>query len=244
MWKLHLAWAAATSGFTSTLIDLEDPADRTADRVFARETDINSARILSCDLTDDEIVSIGTALMAAEEWADNVEYFDGVRTGEEALELFEENPADLEIFDYLSALPHGRNGREREISQFMWGWTKHCQQHDVAGVALAQMKGDVEKRGVERAERSKRFGDQKAEPDISGFRLFGVEDLSWCTDAGRNAKELGGMIRPGRLLKRLGVPAADDVMEFDFPKRNWGSEGRIRVGIDLKTARFFDLPEG
>lgn len=245
LWKLHLAWAAATSGYRVTLVDLEDPAARTADRVFARGTDINSARILSGDLEDDDIASIGLALDEAEDWADRVEYYDGVRTGEEALGLFAKHEADLEVFDYLSALPHGRHGREREVSEFMWGWTKHCQQNNRAGVALAQLKGDVAKRGLEQAQRSKRFGnDPKAKPDIDGFRMFDAEDLAWCTDAGRNAKELGGMLRPGRLHKRLGHgDAKDDVMEFDFPKRNWGSEGRIRVGIDLKTARFFDLNE-
>lgn len=244
LWKLHLAWAAATNGYRATLVDLEDPAARTADRVFARATDINSARILSGDLNDDDIGNIGLALDEAEEWADNVEYFDGVRTGEEALALFKKHPGDLEILDYLSALPHGRNGREREVSEFMWGWTKHVQEQNVAGVALAQLKGDVAKRGLEQAQRSKRFGnDPKAKPDIDGFRIFDAEDLAWCTDAGRNAKELGGLLRPGRLYKRLGVAdAKDDVMEVTFPKRNWGSEGTIRVGIDLQTARFYDLP--
>lgn len=93
------------------------------------------------------------------------------------------------------------------------------------------------------AEQSRRF-DPKGKPNIDGFRFFDTEDLAWCTDAGRNAKETAGMIRPGRYYKRLGVPdAVDNTMEFDWPKRNWGSEGRITVGIDLKTARFFDLPD-
>jgi len=245
LWKLHLAWAAASEGYRVNLVDLEDPADRTADRVFARGTDINSARILAGDLEDDDIIRIADALEEAEEWADRVEYFDGVRTGEEALGLFAEHESDLDVFDYLSALPHGRNGREREVSEFMWGWTKLCQQRNRAGVALAQLKGEVTKRGLEIAQRSKRFAtDPKAKPDIDGFRIYDAEDLAWCTDAGRNAKELGGMCRPGRHYKRLGHgDVKDDIMEFDFPKRNWGAEGRIRVGIDLKTARFFDLNE-
>lgn len=243
MWKLHLAWAAATSGFTATLVDLEDPKARTADRVFARGSNINSAQILSGDLTDEDVVNIGFALAEAEDWADRVEYFDGVRTGAEALELFKENPADLEVFDYLSALPHGRHGREREISDFMWGWTRHVQDEDVAGIALAQYKGAVSTRGQQMAENSKRF-DPKNKPNIDGFRFFDTEDLAWCTDAGRNAKETGGMIRPGLLYKKLGVAdVKDNVMEFDFPKRNWGATGRIRVGLDLKTARFHDLAE-
>lgn len=247
LWKLHLAWAAATSGYSVTIVDLEDPAARTADRVFARATEINSARMLSGDLNDDDIQNIGFALMEAEGWADRVEFFEGVRTGEEALELFEQHPADLELLDYLSALPHGKHGRERSVSEFMWGWTKHCQKHDVAGVALAQLKGEVTKRGLEMANRSKRFAeDKKAPPDISGFRIFDAEDLAWCTDAGRNAKELAGFLRPERYLKRLdAIPknTPENKMEFTFPKRNWGSEGRIVVGLDLTTARFYDLKE-
>jgi len=246
LWAKHLIWAAATSGYRVTYIGMEDPAARFADRVFATGADINSARILSGDLEDDDVARIGLALDEAEEWSENVEFFDGVRTGEEALGLFQKHRGDLELLDYLSAFPHGRHGREREVSEFMWGWTRHCQDEDVAGVALAQLKGEVTKRGLELAQRSKRFADDKnAKPDISGFKIYDAEDLAWCTDAGRNAKELAGLSRPGRHYKRLGVAdVKDDIMEFVFPKRNWGAEGTIRTGIDLKTARFFDLPEG
>jgi replicative DNA helicase len=241
LWKLHLAWAAATSGYSVTIVDLEDPKERTADRFFARETDINSAQILSGDLTDDDLADIELAMSGMEEWADNVEYSDGVKTGAEALEIFEEYPADLELLDYLSAFPHGKHGREREISDFMWAWTRHVQDNNVAGVALAQFSREVTERGMRQYEQTRRM-DPKGRPNIDGFRFFDTNDLMWCTDAGRNAKETGGMIRPGRYEKRFGwAGAKDDVMEFDFPKRNWGSEGRIRVGIDLKTARFYDL---
>jgi replicative DNA helicase len=245
LWKLHLAWAAASSGYSVTIVDIEDPVERTADRAFARETHINSARLLNGDLTDKEVTRLGLALGEMEEWAENVELFEGVRTGEEALKLFEDNPADLEMLDYLSALPHGKSGRERTISDFCWGWTRHCQEHNVAGVAFAQLSPDVSRRGMEAYQKDKvrPYRDKDAPPYVDGFRGYDTADLMWCTDAGRNAKETGFMFRPGRVLKRLGHRAKDDVMEFDFPKRNWGGEGRIRVGIDLATARFTDLPE-
>ncbi len=242
LWKLHLAWAAATSGHSVTIVDLEDPLDRSADRMFARETGINSAKLLSGDISDKEVFRVGIALAEMEEWTDRVEIFDGVRSGAEALELFEENPADLELLDYLSAFPHGRHGREREISDFMWGWTKHLQQEDIAGVAFAQLKGDVGKRGLAAWEADRRRSPD-AKPNMNQFRGYDADDIMWCSDAGRNAKETGFMQRPGRILERLGFRAEDNVMEFNFPKRNWGAEGLIRVGIDLRTARFTDLPE-
>lgn len=243
LWKMHLAWAAASTGHKVRIIDMEDPKERTADRVFARETDINSAKILAADISDEEMQRIALAMAELEDWTDNVELYAGVRTGEEALELLEDDPGDLDIVDYLSAFPHGKDGREKSISNFMWGWTRQCQEMDKAGVALAQLKGAVTERGMQMAMNSRRH-DPKAKPNIDGFRIFDPEDLAWCTDAGRNAKELGGMIRPGRYYRRLGCnDVKDDVMEFDHPKRNWGAEGRIRVGIDLRTARFYDLPE-
>jgi replicative DNA helicase len=244
LWKYHLAWAAASSGFQVTIVDLEDPRERTADRGFARETGINSAKLLSGDLTDKDILNLRLALDDLEEWADNVEFFDGVKTGEEALSLFEEHPYDLGLLDYLSAFPHGKHGREREISDFMWGWTKLAQETNSANVAFAQVNERVTERGLARWENDQRWNreDGKKKPNVDAFRTYDTNDLAWCKDAGKNAKETGFMIRPGRILKRLGVAdAKDDVMEFDFPKRNWGSEGRIRVGLDLKTARFFDL---
>lgn len=238
--KWHFAWAAATTGHTVTIVDLEDPGERGADRLFAHETGINSAQILAGDLSDKQVSQIAMACADMEEWADLVEYHEGARTGAEALEIFEEHPAELEMLDYLSALPHGKYGRERSISDFMWGWTRHCQDNDTAGVAFAQLKGEVSERGMRMYEMHKRRNPQ-APPYIDGFRGWDAEDLAWCTDAGRNAKDVAYGFRPGRILKRLGVKAQDNVLELDYPKRNWGPEGRIRLGVDLKTARFFDL---
>lgn len=238
--KWHFARAAAERGFTVSVLDLEDPAERSADRLFATATNINSAKLLAGDLTDQEVRRLALAADEMAEWTERVEYHEGVRTGQEALALFEEHPADLELFDYLSALPHGKNGREREISEFMWGWTQHCQRHNVAGVAFAQLHT----RRVDKALEDfawLRKKDPDARPNLDAFRAFDISELMWCTDAGRNAKDVGYMFRPGRVLRRLGFNEKDDVMEIDFPKRSWSQEGRVRLGIDLKTARFHDL---
>lgn len=254
LWKLHCMRSAAMAGYTTTVIDMEDPEERTADRGFAIETGINSAKMLSADLTDAEVFQIGLAVGEMEEWSDLIEYFDGVKTAGEAMELFEENPADQEIVDYLSAFPHGKHGRERTISDFFWDWTKHCQEKTEeypkgkAGIGFGQLSPDVSKRGLEQYHRDRarqhynQDGKQNG-PYIDGFRGYDAADIMWCTDVGRTAKECGFMFRPGRILKRLKHKADDNVMEFDFPKRNWGAEGRIRVAIDLKTARFSDLAE-
>lgn len=245
LWKLHLARAAATAGYSVTIVDLEDPVERTADRAFSSNTGIDSEKIGCGDLDDMQVAQIAMAVEEAD-WAENVELFDGVLTGEEALALFEENPADLEMLDYYSAFPHGQHGREREISDFQWGWTAHVQKHDLAGVGFAQIHQRVSERGLAAYENHKRYRQKDANepPYIEGFRAYDTGDLMWCTDIGRNCKETYFMTRPGRIYQRLKWPGAkDNRMEFDAPKRNWGREGRITVGLDLATARFYDLPE-
>ena len=130
------------------------------------------------------------------------------------------------------------------ISYFCWGWTKLLQANDIAGVAFAQLKGEVSARGLRMYEQGRRR-DERAPPYIEGFRGFDTDDLAWCTDAGRNAKEMAFMFRPGRYHKRLnpGTKVKDDVIEFTWPKKSFGSEGTIRVGFDGKSARIYDLSD-
>mgnify|MGYP006921325578 CR=1 FL=1 len=251
IWKLHLMRVAAQQGYRVFVLDFEDPEERTADREFSNATGINNAKMMAGDLTDKEVMQIGLAVAEAEGWADNITMALGVRTAEEALDLLNEQEADLVLIDYLSALPHGKHGRERAISDFCWGVTKYCQEHNAAGIAFAQLVSEVSERGMRFYEMQKkssqyRNDDSKALPYIDGFRGFDNNDLAWCKDAGKTAKELGFMFRPGRYYKRLDpkTPVKDDRMEFNFPKRNFSSEGRITVGFDGKTAKLYDLPEG
>jgi replicative DNA helicase len=251
IWKLHLMRAAAKAGYKVFVLDFEDPEERTADREFSNATGINNAKMMAGDLEDKEINQIKIALEEAGEWAENITMALGVRTAEEALDLLNEQECDVVLIDYLSALPHGKHGRERAISDFCWGVTKYCQEHNASGIAFAQLVSEVSERGMRMYEMQRksaqyRNDDAKVLPYIDGFRGFDNNDLAWCKDAGKTAKELGFMFRPGRYYKRLDPKTAvkDDRMEFNFPKRNFGAEGRITVGFDGKTARLYDLPEG
>lgn len=243
--------AAGKAGYKVFVLDFEDPEERTADREFSNATGINNAKMMAGDLTDKEVQQIGLALAESEDWADKIEMECGVKTAEEALEHINSHEVDLVLIDYLSALPHGDHGRERAISDFTWGVAKYCQDYNAAGIAFSQLVSEVSTRGMRLYEMQKksaqyRNDDTKALPYIDGFRGFDNNDLAWCKDAGKTAKELGFMFRPGRYYKRLDpkTTVKDDRMEFNFPKRNFGSEGRITVGFDGKTASLYDLPEG
>ncbi len=250
IWKLHLMRAAAMAGYRVFVLDFEDPQERTADRDFSNATGINNALMMSGDLTDKQVQQIGVACAEMEGWADNVEIETGVKDAEEALDLVNaQEDTDLVLIDYLSALPHGEHGRERAISDFCWGVTKYCQENNTAGIAFAQLVSEVSTRGMRMYEMQRKSQeyrkDENAIPYIDGFRGFDNNDLAWCKDAGKTAKELGFMFRPGRYHKRLDpkTKVLDNIMEFNFPKRNFGSEGRLTVGFDGKTARLFDLAD-
>jgi hypothetical protein len=67
--------------------------------------------------------------------------------------------------------------------------------------------------------------------------------LAWCTAAGIQAKDLQFLFRPHRYLRREGRMIEDTRMEITRAKNNHGAEGKVAVGVDLKTARFYDLNE-
>lgn len=241
LWALAVARSAAEHGYSVCVVSMEDPGERSADRALSTETGINSAKLLAGEVDEKQVVRLELAAAEAE-WADRVEWHEGMRTPDDALALFHEDDYDMGILDYLSAFPHGKHGRERAISDFMWGYTKWAQDSNAAAVAFAQLNNRPVEEGLE-IYRKMLLRNPDIEPNPVWFRGFNESDLMWCTDVGRNAKELGFMQRPARILKRLGYPAEDNVMEFNFPKRNWGAEGVLRVGVDPKTARFFDLPK-
>jgi replicative DNA helicase len=251
IWKLHLQREAAQRGYKVLVLDFEDPEDKTADREFSHATGINNALMGACGLDDKQVQQIAIALAESEEWAENIQMELGVKSADEALEIVNDGEYDLVLVDYLSALPHGKNGRERAISDFCWGLTKYAQDFDAAVIAFAQLTSEVSARGHSLSEMQKKSAAYRndaegAKPYINGFRGFDNNDLAWCKDAGKTAKELGFMFRPGKWYKMLDPKTSikDDRMEFDFPKRNFGAEGRITVGFDGKTARLYDLPAG
>ncbi len=112
-------------------------------------------------------------------------------------------------------------------------------------IVYSQLKPQVEMRGVERAESSRRYKKegQDSEVDIEGFRPFGTSDIAWASALGQRAKGFGFLFRPNRYRRRYGEGVKDDRMELIWPKRNFGSEGTVVVGFDGATARLYDLPE-
>jgi hypothetical protein len=245
IFKKHVQENAAMGGYRALDLSFEDPPERSADRTFSTLTKINNAKIMAgCD--DGELARIALALDEAEEWADGIEYHYGLKRTEQALELITDGtPWDLVQIDYAQAFPASSDKTlERTIADFAWAVAEWAQESGAAVVIYSQLKPEVERRGVDRAESSRRYGkDPGAGVDIDGFRPFGVSDLAWAAALGTYAKGLGFLFRPGRYRRRYKENVRDDRMELIWPKKNFGSEGTVTVGFDGRTASLFDLPE-
>lgn len=243
LWMLHIISAAAKAGYTVEVIAPEDPKERTADRSLSTLTGINNAKMMHVEVDERDLLKIGIAASEIEEWGENIEYHDQPMSMDEALRIMDESDADLRVINYWQILrPRKGMTMEESIRQGCAEFNEIAKRDGCACVGFSQMNTkQLEERGQERMARSL-WKDSNAQPDIEGFRPFGVSDLAWCTAAGIEAKDFQALFRPGRYLRRAGRNVEDNRMEITRPKNNFGAEGKVIVGVDLKTARFFDLP--
>lgn len=243
LWMLQLMTAAAKGGYTAEIVAPEDPTARVADRSFSTETGINNAKMLNVELDEKELMRIQLAAAEIEEWGDNIEYHAEPMSMDEAIRLMDESDADLRIVNYWQILrPRKGMTMEESIRQGCAEFNEIAKRDGCACVGFSQVNTTkIEERGQDRMARSL-WKDGQAPPDIEGFRPYGVSDLAWCTAAGIEAKDFQALFRPGRYLRRAGRNVEDDRMEITRPKNNFGAEGKVVIGVDLKTARFYDLP--
>jgi hypothetical protein len=247
IFKKHVQEHAAMRGMRSLDLSFEDPPSASADRTFSTLTGINNAK-LKKGADDGELTRVALALDEAAEWADNIQYEYGLKRVEQAWEIIQragDDGVDLVQIDYAQAFPAADDKTlERTIADFAWVVAEWAQDSKAAVIIYSQLKPEVERRGVDRAESSRRFSKEKdTGVDIDGFRPFGVSDLAWAAALGTYAKGLGFLFRPGRYRRRYKENVKDDRMELIWPKKNFGSEGTVVVGFDGRTARLFDLPK-
>lgn len=234
----HVQEAAAKNGQGACLLSFEDPPERSADRTLSTLTGLNNASLGNGNFDEADLARIALAVDDAE-WADRIEYHYGLRTPDECLEIIHASDADLVQVDYAQAFPEGSKGMERTIADFAWELNKHAQETRKAVIIYSQLAGRVEERGLRMYESSRRRDETAV--NVEGFRPFGVSDLAWSTALGQRAKGLGFLFRPGRYQRRYGLDVKDNRLELIWPKRNFGSEGRVLVGFDGTTANLFDL---
>ncbi len=239
IWALHCMTEAAMAGYSVEVISMEDPPERTVDRTLSTFTGVNNSKIYSLDLNDKALAGIALAAAEAEEWGENIEFHDGLRDADEVLAILEASEADLRIVNYLQAFP---GDLERTIAEFCWKVNKIAQDAGCAMMAMSQVNTvKVEERGLRILERS--LARDSARPNVEGFCPYGASDLAWCQAAGQRAKDLRFLFRPNQYLRRAGVNVKDDRMEIRGTKNSFGSEGKVTVGFDGRTARLYDLPE-
>lgn len=240
----NLARAAAKAGFRVNLVSMEDPEEESIDRLFAGETGINSSEL--SDIAYDEGVlrqiDLATAEMAT--WADNINYETGLKTASQIDELVQDTNTDLDIIDYVQALPSNRGMTlEETLSTSAFAWNAAAQRKRKAVVAMSQTKPEVESRGKEFYEANRNRGYPLC---VQGWRPYGKDDIQRCTALYDRSKIVGYGWRPGKYGRKLGCTEGgkivkDNRFELNFDKFNFRAEGGVSLGIDLAHSRFYDL---
>lgn len=239
IYEQHLFTSAAQRGYTSEVISMEDPPERKVDRTLSTITGINNAKLYEVDVDARAMSQVATAMKESEDWADLVEYHEGLREADEVIALLDESDADLRIVNYLQCFP---GELERTIADVCWKLNKIAQRDNCAMVAFSQVNvAKVEERGLRILERSLQRDPER--PNVDGFRPYGPSDLAWCQAAGQRAKDLRFLFRPALYQRRAGMNVKDDKLEVTGAKNSFGGEGRVTVGFDGRTARLYDLAE-
>lgn len=238
--KLQLARGAAQDLHKVCMVDFEDPAGKTADRVFSGATGINNRLLGLLDIEEFDVARLEAAAAEIAGWAPRVEHHVGLVDTKRCLEIMEATDADLILIDYAQAFPEDANKTmERTIAEFAWTANELAQRKNCAVVVFSQIIREVEQRGYRIYERAK-FKDPDA-CDVSGFCPGGLSDVSWAKSLGERAKELGYIWRPGRIARKLGANVPDNRMRVVWGKVNFGEEKDIVLVFDGPTATIKDL---
>jgi replicative DNA helicase len=240
--KLQLARGAAKDLHRVCMVDFEDPAGKTADRVFSGSTGINNRLLGLLDIEEFDIARLEAANAEIMEWAPRVEHHVGLLSTEACLNIMRETTADLILIDYAQAFPEDDDkNMERTIAKFAWDANEIAQRKNCAVVVFSQIIREVEQRGYRVFERAK-FKDPDA-IDVSGFCPGGLSDISWAKSLGERAKELGYIWREGRIARKLGANVPDNRMRVVWGKVNFGEEKDLLFEFDGPTATIKDLPK-
>lgn len=236
---LHLACAAARAGLRVLLLSFEDPAAKTADRLFSTETGINSKHIGKLDFDDIDMEQLAVALAGAA-WADNIRVVAGLRTAEEVLTMFE-GDYDLILLDYVQALSElpGKT-MEETIRKVSWVANAAAQKTNAAIVFFSQLNREVESRGRKMFDAA-RMRDPTA-CCVEGFCPSGLTDIAWAKALADQCKCLLYVWRPNRMAKKLtgSNKIKDDRLRIIAGKVSFAEEKDLEFEFDGPTATIRD----
>jgi replicative DNA helicase len=240
--KLQLARGAAKDLHKVCMVDFEDPAGKTADRVFSGATGINNRLLGLLDIEEFDVARLDAAATEIAEWAPRVEHHVGLLGTDVCLKIMRDTDADLILIDYAQAFPEDDDkNMERTIAKFAWDANEIAQKKNCAVVVFSQIVREVEQRGYRIYERAK-YKDPTA-VDVSGFCPGGLSDISWAKSLGERAKELGYIWREGRIARKLGANVPDNRLRMVWGKVNFGEEKDLLFEFDGPRALIQDLPK-
>lgn len=145
-------YAAVEKNIPVGIFSLEMSTDELATRMVSAQADIDSFKISSGQLTDDELAQYGEAsgiLADAPIYIDDTPSLSIMELRTKARRLKMDKGVEMIMVDYLQ-LMRGRNteNRVQEVTEISWGLKALAKELGIPVVALAQLSRAVEQRGT------------------------------------------------------------------------------------------------
>lgn len=148
---LNFALNAASAGFSVGMFHLEMSKEQVADRLISASSGVDSWRLRTGNLKEEDFTKIGDAISTLSETAIYIDDSPGTNIMEmrtKARRLQSEKGLDLLIIDYLQLMEGRRSSESRvqEISEISRGLKGLARELNIPIIAVSQLSREVEKR--------------------------------------------------------------------------------------------------
>src|SRR5690348_14651765 len=234
VWSFQFLRGAAEAGHRGLGLFPEDPRDLLADRLIARELDVNAfalRRGRAGKAVPDNLEHIDVP------WARLVEVDDRRYSHQELksrIEKFARAGGRLVVLDYLQVAigKVGSRSKEETISDFIWDLGELAKDTNVAVLLLSQVGGHVMEHGRKTYDQWK-FNNRGAGPSeemVEGYRPH-AHDAAWApTAVFQKSRCVLTSFRPGYWMRQHRANVRDDSIELTVAKSNYG--------VSMETMRF------
>lgn len=235
----QLLLGASDAGLPVLDISVEDPAEKTADRVLSNRTGIPSQSLNRLEVSPQELARLRSVAHSLPDW-DAVDQNPGA---EGLLPLIRrwlaaqpDGPALVGI-DYLQRLAD----TEETLGRLGNALADLAKERGIAILAASQVKSEAV------AEARRRFNFAKAPPampsnwlDFARYFQPQLSDAKACRRLEESAKCAMVFFRPGRWARSIcGWQVDDSICELHIIKSNFGATGYFTLGWDGPTQRIY-----
>ena len=234
-WALKFLEGASKQGYSPQGYFFEDPIAFMSDRITAKAIGESAFKLRRLELNDDDIPERLRSVADGLTWLANVDVEDTISPSADLLSGLDARTTEetgLIVIDYAQAFDAESDERsvERIIARLAWGLNQLAKKKNVAIVLFSQLKTEVRDRGNKWYENFRwKTGEEATDKSLEAVEGFRPRsgDLQWSSALHQRAKQILYLFRPKAWLRSFGVQVADDRVQVQIDKGNYGPNKEI-----------------